>query len=186
MDGMDGRPFRYSDTLELFFIYDILIDDSNGRVDTVQLCRQFDRARREVDHVFVDMIMRGLDLSDADRQCNYEIVRSFFGERTRCFEIAHEVGAQGQPLFLLSTLARSMVQTRLIHSQTRLIHLQTRLSAYFSGVVFLTLSTTAPYNPHCNLPPSTLARLFAPSCFNPSCTHTAASDYCLLRSPPSP
>lgn len=67
MDGMDGRPFRYSDTLELFFIYDILIDDSNGRVDTVQLCRQFDRARREVDHVFVDMIMRVLDLLDADR-----------------------------------------------------------------------------------------------------------------------
>lgn len=80
MDGMDGRPFRYSDTLELFFIYDILIDDSNGRVDTVQLCRQFDRARREVDHVFVDMIMRGLDLSDADRQCNYEIVRSFLAK----------------------------------------------------------------------------------------------------------
>lgn len=50
-----------------FFIYDILIDDSNGRVDTVQLCRQFDRARREVDHVFVDMIMRVLDLLDADR-----------------------------------------------------------------------------------------------------------------------
>lgn len=46
----------------------------------MQLCRQFDRARREVDHVFVDMIMRGLDLSDADRQCNYEIVRSFLAK----------------------------------------------------------------------------------------------------------
>ena len=53
-DGMDGRPFRYCDTLELFFIYDILIDDSNGRVDTVQLCRQFDRARQH-DHARLDL-----------------------------------------------------------------------------------------------------------------------------------
>lgn len=72
--------------------------------------------------------MRGLDLSDSDRQCNCEIVRSFWTK---------EQGVLRQRMRLMlkaSCCFCYLLQTRLIHSQTRLIHLQTRLSAYLSGL----------------------------------------------------